>query len=453
MRFSGNPNADALLDSPAPWNFLTNGRKVLYYTFDATPSSVAAHDSNTEVMAFNTVQMQAARQIMAHAGEVTGITFVEVKTSAQADLHFVNADLKGPTTAGMTSKFYNYSYTGSGQTLVSLNAEAVVYLDNVEHAEPNNRPTAGSLGYEVLLHEVGHALGLTHPFDSSRPLPSAQDNTENTVMSYTHAGTYKTMFQPYDLLALDWIYGRDGLGGNYGFNSAKGPTLNLPNSPGNPAPTNPPEPPVTTPNDPVIQVGTARADRFTSTKTNETFDGAQGLDTLVVKGSRGEYAVQRTSEDGWTVGDGVPSRDGIDTLLQMERVKFADSSVALDLEGAAGTAARILGTLVGPSALKNASLVGTVLKAIDAGMSPLQLAQIGLAAVAGEQAAPEQVVELLYRNLFESMPSASTVQSLASLIKSGVYTPASFTLTVANLDLTASHINLVGLSYTGLEYV
>lgn len=174
-------------------------------------------------------------------------------SSAQADLHFVATNIPGASTAGLASTLYNYSYNGS-QTLTPLNAESVVYLDNVEHAGINSQPTAGRVGYEVLLHEIGHALGLAHPFDSSRPLPSSQDNTNNTVISYTRAGPYKTTFQAFDLLALDWIYGRDGLGGTWGMNSTNGPKLNFSSQPS----------------------GTAGPDVFTSTQANETFSGAGG---------------------------------------------------------------------------------------------------------------------------------------------------------------------------------
>lgn len=76
-----------------------------------------------------------------------------------------------------------------------------------------------------MLHEIGHALGLGHPFDDdpSDPddskLSAADDNTGNTVMSYTHVGAYKTSFQSYDREALWFLYGGDGLRGNYGRNS------------------------------------------------------------------------------------------------------------------------------------------------------------------------------------------------------------------------------------------
>lgn len=446
IRFSGNPQADSLLENPAPWNFFPDGRKVLYYTFDVRAGSVADQDSNTALTAFNIGQVQSARQIMAYAGQVTGITFTEVSSSAQADIHFAATNLQGPTTAGLASSFYNYGYSGSEQTLTSLNAEVVIYLDNVEHARINNTPNAGTVGYEVLLHEVGHALGLAHPFDSPRPLPASQDNTNNTVMSYTDAGSPKTTFQAYDLLALDWIYGRDGLGGTYGFNSANGPTLTFSTTP-----TTPTAP--TTPTTPTTPTGTAGADIFVSTNANESFNGLGGLDTLIARGNRGDYALQPTSAGGWTLGDGVPNRDGLDTLLQIERIKFADGYVALDLDGAAGTAARMLGALVGPAALNNRSLVGTVLKAVDAGSTPLQVAQLGLNALLGASATPEQVVGLLYANLTGVAADAGTVQALAGVIKSGAYTNASFAVAAANLDLNAAHINLVGLSSQGLEYL
>ncbi len=491
MRFSGNPQADALLGGTPVWNFWPDGRKVIYYTFDAGAGSEAAK-TGSPVTAFNAAQKQSAKQILAYASSVTGITFAEVATSAQADLHFAATNLQGPSTAGLASSGYSYGYTVPGQVLTSLNIEAVVYLDNVEHAGINNNPTAGGSGYEVLLHEVGHALGLSHPFDSSHPLPSAQDNTNNTVMSYTHAGPNKTTFQGYDLLALDWLYGRDGLGGTYGINSTKGPTLTFDAAPAPapapspapapaptpaptpsptpaPAPTTPttptapttptkptpaPTPTPTNPNLPTGNQGTGDADLFNSKPATETFNGGAGVDTLVAHGNRGQYTLQPLSGGNWLLNDKGTGLDGIDTLQQIERVRFADHSVALDLNGAAGTAARLISTLLGSDALKNKGLVGAVIKAVDeSGATPQQLAELALAAVAGPSATPQQVVALLYANLFGTAADAATVQNLAGLLQSGSYTGASLTWAVASSDLTASKINLVGLSQVGLEYI
>jgi serralysin len=50
--------------------------------------------------------------------------------------------------------------------------------------------TAGESVQPVLLHEIGHALGLKHPFEGADVLPSEYLNTRYTVMSYNFAGIY-----------------------------------------------------------------------------------------------------------------------------------------------------------------------------------------------------------------------------------------------------------------------
>jgi hypothetical protein len=44
---------------------------------------------------------------------------------------------------------------------------------------------AGNYGYMTINHELGHALGLKHPFEDGATLPTVQDNRVNTIMSYT----------------------------------------------------------------------------------------------------------------------------------------------------------------------------------------------------------------------------------------------------------------------------
>lgn len=53
-------------------------------------------------------------------------------------------------------------------------------------------------------------------------------------------------------------------------------------------------------------------------------------------GIQGEYTVTQntkgtldTSDDVWTVTDNVAGRDGVDTLLHIERLQFADSQRVL----------------------------------------------------------------------------------------------------------------------------
>lgn len=87
---------------------------------------------------------------------------------------------------------------------------------------------AGTYGRLTFLHELGHSLGLQHPFSDGNgevTLPSAEDNLRNTVMTYTSVqdsvrvtvdGTggistndrvYSSTVMPYDILAIEHMYG------------------------------------------------------------------------------------------------------------------------------------------------------------------------------------------------------------------------------------------------------
>jgi len=86
----------------------------------------------------------------------------------------------------------------------------------------------------VLLHELGHALGLKHPFEGNITLPTNTDNTLFTVMSYTPykpyvvsinienntiswtyiPDAYPVTYQMYDIKALQSLYGENKLSTN-----------------------------------------------------------------------------------------------------------------------------------------------------------------------------------------------------------------------------------------------
>jgi serralysin len=302
---SGMAHIDALVGEAQPWNFL--GRDVLYYSFSVT-SGGETHNPDVNLatrMSFNETQKGATRAILSYVSQVTGIRFAETADGNQADIHFAYADIVHPYITGLAMNGYTYQYMGSEVT--RLNVDSWVYLDSVQWASENQSPTAGSWGYETLLHEIGHVLGLKHPFDGDDVLPGGADHTGNTLMSYTSSGGAHTTFSPYDLAALDWLYGRDGLGGQSGVGTGG---RHITGTAGHDT----------------LRGGNT-ADRFEGLAGNDTLDGGAGYDCAAYAGMRARYTLSK-SGTATLVRDNTGA-EGTDTLVNVERVQFTDMSINL----------------------------------------------------------------------------------------------------------------------------
>lgn len=210
------------------WNFLTPARNKIYYTFDVIHGTESP--PRKSIGEFNDAQREAVQDILKLAGKLTGIKFVETDSGDDADIHFASADIE-PSWAGGLSHGNIPDYTErqlpNGDAVIdTYSADSYVYLDNVELEGSNRTPLPGNIGYYTLLHEIGHVLGLKHPFQAQGlptdpyVLPPAQDNSAYTVMSYSLTGGYSTTYGIYDWLALRWLYGNDGLGGASGNDKA-----------------------------------------------------------------------------------------------------------------------------------------------------------------------------------------------------------------------------------------
>jgi serralysin len=70
----------------------------------------------------------------------------------------------------------------------------------------------GTQKYALILHELGHSLGLKHSHDEVPGLPkmsAARDSYEYTVMSYNDTAQAPQSFMQYDIAALQAMYGAD----------------------------------------------------------------------------------------------------------------------------------------------------------------------------------------------------------------------------------------------------
>ena len=187
------------------------------------------------------------------------------------------------------------------------------------------------------------------------------------------------------------------------------------------------------------------------TPANDQIDGGLGIDTYIALGRREEFDVEFPTPRQIEVADNL-GLSGIDLITNVERLKFYDQQLAFDLQGNAGTAAKILGALWGKESVENPTFVGIVLHYLDSGVSYEALLDLALGAILGANKTNEAIVELVFTNLVGEAPTQAVKAELASYMDSGAYSQAGFARAIADLELNATNINLVGLSDMGLQY-
>jgi serralysin len=193
--------------------------------------------------------------------------------------------------------------------------------------------------------------------------------------------------------------------------------------------------------------GGAGKDVLVGGSGRNSLDGGDGLDTAVFESSRAGYSLTHTGQ-----GLQVSGANSTDSLSGIERLSFSDVNLAFDLDGHAGTAAKVIGAVFGAAAVQNEGIMGVVLQLLDGGMSCEGLMQAALGCRLGANAGNGAVVDLLLTNLLGSAPGAATKDAFVGLLDQGAFTQVGLGQIAAEHALTLAHIDLVGLAANGLEY-
>jgi Ca2+-binding RTX toxin-like protein len=194
---------DLLAGNAARFATLLGVAKAMNFAFPATlPSYDTSAAHALGYLPFNMQQQVFARLALGYISSVVDIGFIESNTAAAANtLTFANNTQVG------SAGYAGYpTETPSGSDLF-LNCDT-----------PGNlTPVDGGYAALTLIHELGHALGLKHPFDHPDArgevgegpfLPAAEDNTTWSVMSYTsNKAQYHLAYSPLDIAALQYLYG------------------------------------------------------------------------------------------------------------------------------------------------------------------------------------------------------------------------------------------------------
>lgn len=180
--------------------------------------------------------------------------------------------------------------------------------------------------------------------------------------------------------------------------------------------------------------------------SKETFYGSSAIDVLTVNvGTKKDFSIN------YSAGLITPPRGLASASFDsIERFKFTDGSLAFDLNGNAGTVAKVIGAVLGKDAVKNPTYVGIGLNLVDSGTSYSDLGLLVLNVIGAKT--NDAIVSTLWRNLIGFEATTLEKAPYVSLLQNGMK-PGDFVVLAADTALNTININLVGLNNTGLEYI
>ena len=182
----------AALAGTETWSGTTGTPVNISYNFGTTTENGSLLTASGQAAALSAMQAWA---------NVANVTFMP--GDAASDLTFSQKSLAFMGAAGVT-------FSTSADT-------SLQHTEVIVDSSYTNFPI-GTFNYMIFIHELGHALGLKHPGpystgDLGPYLPTAEDNYNSTVMSYTPSDQYnQTHVGPstpmiYDVAAAQFLYG------------------------------------------------------------------------------------------------------------------------------------------------------------------------------------------------------------------------------------------------------
>ncbi|MGH2340541.1 hypothetical protein ACRC7T_03555 [Segnochrobactraceae bacterium EtOH-i3] len=294
---------------------------VTYSFATRLPDYQAADYGNASFKPLTRSEQATVEKALKIWADTCGITLLKVDPG-EGDLTFGTYDfdrisgMQGSDGFAYFPSLYTDTYLGSLPDIPSMTVETSgdVFFRRGEVTLP------------LALHEIGHALGLKHPFSTTtghtETLLSSIDTTDTTVMSYTFGSKAITGLGPLDIAAVRALYGGPGTDGTQVAKWSWNGTT-----------------------DTLTQIGRATSDKILGISTSDVIRGNSGNDSLsglagddTLSGGAGKDVIYGgTGDDVLLPGAGqdlIYGGDGSDTL------SYADygSAVSVTLAFATGYA-------------------------------------------------------------------------------------------------------------------
>jgi hypothetical protein len=212
--------------------------------------------------------------------------------------------------------------------------------------------------------------------------------------------------------------------------------------------------------DPVV-IGVLRDLGFTVRDSQAVFTGTGRpgeIGVARIDSTSAGYTLTSTLDLNWL---SFKDKSDYSYLLQdIQRLQFTDKKIALDLKPTdrGGQALQLIGALA-PDLVNNPAAVGAVLDVLDQGKNLHDVFQMALDSGLVESLAGSgtntALVALIHRNVLGAEANSATIDTLVAYLdgRSASYSKADFLTIVAGLEVNQSHIGLVGLQQTGVEYL
>jgi serralysin len=362
------------------------------YGFRQTAASYTSTKAINAFTQLSAAEISAVNLVMSLWSDICGIKFELVNPSGYTDnavILFGNYNNSNDPAGAFAYMPLSTNASSSGTS-----SKGDVWLNISSRGVSTTSTAPGSYSFYTIMHEVGHAIGLTHPGPYQASTGKAtytndaqfvQDTGQYSIMSYFDnadggqaSGKNESNLTPMilDILALQNVYGANmttrtdntvygfnantsssiyeftlskipqlciwdaggidtlncsGYSQNQSINLNEGSFSNIGGGTAN----------ISTALNVTIEnaiggsgndqiLGNLANNLLSGGKGNDTIDGGSGIDTAIYSGVASSYTITVASGAA-TITDKTSNRDGIDSLKNIERLQFSDKNIALDL--------------------------------------------------------------------------------------------------------------------------